>query len=105
MSFTVELPLTYELIAIPENNDYDEYRWSLLAWVLNLDRNLISKIRRINQPKNIKVVIISLQYLFQVKKKKKNEIEFKSEQIFMIRFGFYYISTKRFGQKKHTSSC
>lgn len=62
----MELPSSYELIANPEDNDYDEYRWSLLAWVLIFDYDLISKIRQINQPNNIKVVIISLQFLLQV---------------------------------------
>lgn len=66
--FTVELPSTYELIANPEDMDYDEYRWSLLAWVLNLDHDLVTKIRQMNQPNNIKVAVISLQYLFQVNK-------------------------------------
>lgn len=62
---SVELPDRFDLIFHKKDQKYDELRWSLLKWVLNLDDDFLAKIKR--SPKNLFAVIVTLQYLVQVK--------------------------------------
>lgn len=64
----MSLPDRRELIFNDSAKSYDRCRWALLKWILVLDDEFLEKIKRNNNKfKNLSAVIITLQYLLQVR--------------------------------------
>lgn len=63
----MSLPDLNDLIFKNRDQKYDECRWSLLKWILNFDDEFLEKIKLNTQFKNLSTVIITLQFLIQVK--------------------------------------
>lgn len=55
--FSVKLPSLLNLIVNYKEIEFDEDRWSLLAWVLDFNDIFMMKLRKLQLPNNIKVTI------------------------------------------------
>lgn len=64
--FTVELPELFDLIFKRREKCSDELHWSLLEWILDLDKDFVNKLRKEDLSRTLSAVIITLKYLVQV---------------------------------------
>lgn len=62
------LPSVVDLIAKEDDHSVAESRWGLMMWLLNIDKDSLSKIRTSADSKYIRVVNLTLQFLSSVRK-------------------------------------
>lgn len=62
----MELPNLFDLIFKRKKEHSDDLCWSVLQWILDLDKDFVEKIRGKDHFKKLSTTIITLQYLVQV---------------------------------------
>lgn len=63
--FAVKLPPLFDLIFKNKERQFDQTRWSLCEWILDLDEGFMKKMSDSKKPQFI-AVILTLKYLVQV---------------------------------------
>lgn len=62
----MELPKLSDLVFETKERPFDEVRWSLLEWILDLEDGIVKKVRRQENYQRYAAVIITLLYLVKV---------------------------------------
>lgn len=62
----MKLPELFDIIFKSRERQFDEFRWSLLEWAVDLDEGTVKKIRDKRNYQRFAAVIITLMYLVQV---------------------------------------
>lgn len=61
-----KLPELFDIIFKNKERKFDEFRWTLLEWAVNLDEGTVKKIRERRSYQRFAAVIVTLMYLVQV---------------------------------------
>lgn len=68
---TVEMPELFDLIFKNRETSHDTVRWSLLAWMFNLNDKVVDELRKLKIERT--TVVITICHLLQVRKRSANE--------------------------------
>lgn len=62
----MKLPELFDIIFKNRERKFDEFRWALLEWAIDLDEGTVKKIQEKRNYQRFAAVIITLMYLVQV---------------------------------------
>lgn len=62
----MELPNLYDLVFDTRKRQFDQARWSLLEWILDLNDGTVKKVQRQENYQRYAAVVITLLYLVKV---------------------------------------